>query len=88
MKILLLISVFLVFSHTLPTKKLDKKRHQQRLELVKELRLLVANGTQRIELIERKLAVLDWIIIDHLAHWKRDLQLEMEDYLSTNNIKL
>jgi hypothetical protein len=73
MKLLLILLTCVLISSAFPTGK--------------KLRLLVDSHAQRLDLIEKKLAVLDWIVIDHLARWKRDLRLEMEDYL-TNNVNV
>lgn len=73
--ILLLLTSFVLISNAFPTTG------------GKKLRLLVGSHTQRLDLIEKKLATLDWIIIDHLARWKRDLRHEMDDYL-TNNVQV
>jgi len=52
----------------------------------KKARFLIDALTQRVERLEKRIEMIDWLIIDHLANWKREMRLEFIDgHWKTNN---
>ena len=74
----LFILFFLSLSHLLPTVAAEPSKIK--------LRQVVAVLADRMNRAELRISSVDWALIDHLARWKRELRLQLEEAAVSFNL--